>query len=305
VKAVRFDRYGGVDVLKVVDVPRPTPGPGQVLVQVKAAGINPGEAKIRVGLLHARWPATFPSGEGSDLAGIVAETGPGVRSFLVGDEVIGFTNNRASHAEYVVVEERDLTAKPVGVPWEAAGALFVAGATAYAAVRAVAPAKGDTVVVSGAAGGVGSIAVQLARRAGATVIGLASEPHHQWLAAHGVLPVTYGDGVADRIRQAAGGKVDAFIDTVGADYVELALELGVEPSRIDTIANFEAVAKYGVKAEGSAAGASASVLAELAELIAAGQLEVPIAATFPLDRVQDAYRLLEPGHVLGKVVLLP
>ncbi len=302
-KAVRFDEYGGVDVLKVVDVPRPVPGPGQVLIQVKAAGINPGEAKIRAGLLHARWPATFPSGQGSDLAGIVAETGPGVTGFSVGDEVIGFTDNRASQAEYVVVEAQDLTAKPPGVPWEVAGALYVAGATAYAAVRAVAVTQGDTVVVSGAAGGVGSIAVQLARLAGATVIGLASEPHHEWLAGHGVVPVAYGEGVAGRIRQAAS-KVDAFIDTVGADYVELALELGVQPSRIDTIANFEAVAKYGVKAEGNAAGASASVLAELAELIAAGRLEVPITAAFPLDRVQDAYRLLGSGHTLGKIVLL-
>jgi NADPH:quinone reductase-like Zn-dependent oxidoreductase len=304
VKAVRFDQYGGIEVLKVVDVPRPVPGAGQVLVQVKAAGINPGEAKIREGLLASRWPATFPSGEGSDLAGIVAETGPGVTSFSVGDEVIGWTDNRASQAEYVVVEEQHLTAKPAGVPWEPAGALFVAGATAYAAVRAVGLTEGDTVVISGAAGGVGSLAVQLARRAGATVIGLASEVHHPWLAGHGVIPVTYGDGVADRIRQAAG-KVDAFIDTFGADYVELALGLGVEPSRIDTIANFGAVARYGVKAEGSAAGSSASVLAELAGLIAAGELEVPIAATFPLDQVQDAYRRLAEGHILGKIVLLP
>jgi NADPH:quinone reductase-like Zn-dependent oxidoreductase len=304
VKAVRFDQYGGIEVLKVVDVPQPVPGAGQVLVQVKAAGINPGEAKIREGLLASRWPATFPSGEGSDLAGIVAETGPGVTSFSVGDEVIGWTDNRASQAEYVVVEEQHLTAKPAGVPWEPAGALFVAGATAYAAVRAVGLTEGDTVVISGAAGGVGSLAVQLARRAGATVIGLASEVHHPWLAGHGVIPVTYGDGVADRIRQAAG-KVDAFIDAFGADYVELALGLGVEPSRIDTIANFGAVARYGVKAEGSAAGSSASVLAELAGLIAAGELEMPIAATFPLDQVQDAYRRLAEGHILGKIVLLP
>ena len=303
-KAVRFDEYGGVDVLKVADVPRPAPGAGQVLVQVKAAGINPGEAKIRDGMLHARWPATFPSGEGSDLAGIVAETGAGVTGFSAGDEVIGWTDNRASQAEYVVVEEGHLTAKPAGVSWEAAGALFVAGATAYAAVRAVSLAAGDTVAVSGAAGGVGTIAVQLARRAGATVIGLASESHHAWLAAHGAIPVTYGEGVADRIRQAAG-RVDAFIDTFGADYVQLALELGVQPSRIDTIANFEAVARYGVKAEGNAAGASAGVLAELAGLIAAGQLEVPIAATFPLDKVQDAYRELADGHTLGKIVLMP
>src|SRR5215470_8239689 len=137
VKAVRFDEYGGAEVLKVVDVPRPIPGPGQVLVQVKAAGINPGEAKIRDGLLHARWPATFPSGQGSDLAGIIAKTGPGVTGFKPGDEVIGFTDNRASQAEYVIVEAEHLTPKPPQVPWEVAGALFVAGATAYAAVRAV------------------------------------------------------------------------------------------------------------------------------------------------------------------------
>jgi NADPH:quinone reductase-like Zn-dependent oxidoreductase len=304
VKAVRFDEYGGVDVLEVVDVPRPAPGAGQVLVRVRAAGINPGEGKIRQGLLHARFPATFPSGEGSDLAGVVAGTGPGVTGFSAGDEVIGFTNNRASHAEYVVVEEQNLTGKPAGVPWEQAGALFVAGATAYAAVRAVALTEGDTVVVSAAAGGVGSIAVQLARRSGATVIGLASPAHHEWLADQGVIPVSYGDGVAGRIRSAAG-KVDAFIDAFGAGYVELAIELGVDPSRIDTIANFGAVAKYGVKAEGSAAGASSSVLAELAELIAAGQLEVPIAAAYPLDQVREAYRRLELGHLLGKIVLLP
>jgi NADPH:quinone reductase-like Zn-dependent oxidoreductase len=304
VKAVRFDEYGGVDVLKVVDVPKPEPGPGQVLVQVKAAGINPGEAKIRDGLLHSRWPSTFPSGEGSDLAGVVAQTGPGVPGWSAGDEVIGYTDNRASHAEYVVAEEQNLTAKPAGLPWDVAGSLFVAGATAYAAVRAVAPTEGDTVVVSGAAGGVGSIAVQLARLDGATVIGLASEVHHEWLTGHGVIPVAYGDGVADRIRQVAG-KVDAFIDTVGGDYVELALSLGVVPARIDTIVRFDAVEKYGVKAEGNAAGASASVLAELAGLIAAGKLEVPIAATFPLSQVRQAYRLLEKGHIGGKVVLVP
>ena len=303
-KAVRFDQYGGIDVLKVVDVPPPVPAAGEVLVQVKAAGINPGEAKIRDGLLDARWPATFPSGQGSDLAGIVAGTGPGVTGVSAGEEVIGWTDTRSSQAEYAVVEAQHLTAKPAGVPWEVAGTLYVAGATAWAAVRAVSLTEGDTVAVSGAAGGVGVLAVQLARLAGATVIGLASEPHHAWLTEHGVIPVTYGDGVAGRIRQAAG-KVDAFIDTFGAGYVELALELGVEPSRIDTIANFEAVEKYGVKAEGNAAGASADVLAELAGLIAAGQLEVPIAATFPLAQVQDAYRELGEGHTLGKIVLLP
>jgi NADPH:quinone reductase-like Zn-dependent oxidoreductase len=303
-KAVRFEEYGGVDVLHVVEVPRPEPGPGQVLVQVKAAGINPGEAKIRAGLMHARWPATFPSGQGSDLAGVVAQAGPGVTGFAPGDEVIGYTDIRASQAEYVLAEAANLTAKPAGVSWEAAGSLFVAGATAYAAVRAVALTTGDTVVVSAAAGGVGSLTVQLARRAGATVIGLASPANHEWLAGHGVIPVSYGEGVADRIRQAAP-KVDAFIDTFGGDYVELALALGVEPSRVDTIVSFDAVGRYGVKAEGSAAGASAAMLAELAGLIAAGELEIPVAATFPLDQVRDAFRLLAQGHIRGKIVLLP
>jgi NADPH:quinone reductase-like Zn-dependent oxidoreductase len=302
-KAVRFEEYGGVDVLSVVEVPMPEPGPGQVLVRVKAAGINPGEAKIRDGLLHALWPATFPSGQGSDLAGIVARPGPGVTGFAAGDEVIGFTDDRSSQAEYVLVEAGHLTARPAGVPWQVAGSLFVAGATAYAAVRAVALTPGDTVAVSGAAGGVGSITVQLARRAGATVIGLAGPANHGWLAGHGVIPVGYGDGAADRIRQAAA-KVDAFIDTFGANYVELALDLGVEPSRIDTIVRFDAVQQYGIKAEGNAAGASAAVLAELAGLIDAGELEVPVAATFPLAQVRDAYRLLAPGHVRGKIVLL-
>jgi NADPH:quinone reductase-like Zn-dependent oxidoreductase len=305
-KAVRLEEYGGVDVLKIVEVPRPEPGPDQVLVQVKAAGINPGEAKIRDGALAARWPVTFPFGEGSDLAGVVVATGPGVTAFKAGDEVIGWTDNRASHAEYVVTEAEKLTPKPPAVPWEVAGALYVAGATAWAAVRAVGLSEGDTVVVAGAAGGVGSIAVQLAKRAGATVIGLASEPNHRWLRDHGVIPVSYGDGVEDRIRAAApDGKVDAFVDTVGGDYVQLALDLGVAPSRVDTVANFEAVEKFGVKGDGSMVGSSAAVLAELASLIAAGELDIPIFATYPLDQVQDAYRRLAEGHLLGKIVLIP
>ena len=303
-KAVRFEHYGSVDVLNVVDVPVPVPGPRQVLVQVSAAGINPGEAKIRDGLLHKQFPATFPSGQGSDLAGVVTALGPGAVGVTVGENVIAYTDNRASHAEYVLVEAANLAPKPDAVPWDVAGALYVVGATAYAAVRAVATAAGETVVVAGAAGGVGSVAVQLARLAGATVIGLASPANHEWLAGKGVIPVTYGDGVADRIRHAAP-TVDAFIDTQGGDYVQLALELGVSPARIDTIANFSAVAEYGVKGDGNSAGASAGTLAQLAGLIAAGQLEVPIAATFPLTDVRDAYRLLAGGHIRGKIVLIP
>ncbi|MBO0684908.1 MAG: NADP-dependent oxidoreductase [Candidatus Dormibacteraeota bacterium] len=304
-RAVRFNQYGDADVLDVVDVDRPHPGPGEVLVRVRAAGINPGEWKIRQGMLHERWPATFPSGQGSDLAGVVEEVGEGVTGLGMGDEVIGFTDKRASQAEYVAVRAADLTHRPAGVSWEAAGALFVAGATAYAAVRAVAVGEGETLVVSGAAGGVGSIAVQLARNSGARVIGLAGPANDEWLTGHGVIPVRYGEGVAGRIREASGGRLDAFIDTQGGGYVQLAIELGIRPERIDTIADFEAVQKYGVKAEGNAAGASAEVLAELARLISEGRLEIPIAKVYPLAEVRDAYRELERGHTHGKIVLVP
>jgi NADPH:quinone reductase-like Zn-dependent oxidoreductase len=304
-KAVRFDSYGDVDVLDVVEVPDPVPGDGEVLVRVKAAGINPGEAAIREGRLKDRWPSDFPSGQGSDLAGIVERAGADLASWHPGDEVIGFTNDRASQAELVVVDARNLTPRPGAVPWDAAGALFVAGATAWAAVRAVGAARGDTVVVSGAAGGVGAIAVQLARNAGATVIGLASETHHGWVRDHGATPVTYGDGVEQRIRAEAGGRVDALIDTFGSGYVDLAIGLGVAPERIDTIIDSQAAARYGAKTDGSAVGASAAVLAELAQLIAEGKLEIPIASTYPLDRVRDAYRELEQRHTLGKIVLHP
>jgi NADPH:quinone reductase-like Zn-dependent oxidoreductase len=294
-----------VDVLKVEEVERPRPGPGQLVVQVKAAGINPGEAYIRKGLFHARWPATFPSGQGSDLAGIVAELGAGAEGFRVGDEVLGFTNKRASQADYVVVDPSDLVRRPPHVSWEVAGSLFVAGTTAYAAIRAVSLKRGETLVVSGAAGGVGSLAVQLGVNAGAKVIGLASEPNHAWLTKHNVIPVSYGDGVADRVRGASGAKVDAFVDTFGDKYVALALELGVAPERINTIINFTDASRYGTKTAGNYDAASAQVLGEVATMVHRGLLEVPIAKTFPLDQVRDAYRELEKRHTRGKIVLVP
>jgi NADPH:quinone reductase-like Zn-dependent oxidoreductase len=305
-KAARFDDYGGVGVLEVRDVPRPEPGPGQVLVAVRAAGINPSEGKIREGLVRAIFPATFPSGQGSDLAGVVEEIGEGATDLAIGDEVIGFTNNRASHAEYVLVEAANVTAKPAEVPWEVAGALFVAGATGVATVRAVAPTADEAVVIAGAGGGVGVFAVQLAVRTGARVISLASERHHAWLRERGAVPVVYGDGIAARIVEAADGvPVEAFIDLVGDGYVELALDLGIAKDRIDTIVDFPAIERYGVKGEGGAAAASAATLADLAEAIAAGDLVVPIQRTYPLDEVRAAFTELEAGHLGGKIVLIP
>jgi NADPH:quinone reductase-like Zn-dependent oxidoreductase len=302
---VQFDRYGDIDVLEVRDVPRPVPGTGEVLVRVKAAGINPGENAIRLGFFHDFFPATFPSGQGSDLAGVVEEVGPEVSSWTAGDEVIGFVDNRSSHAELVVVPAAQLVTRDPAVPWEAAGGLYVAGTTAWATVDVAGAAPGETMVVAGAAGGVGSLAVQLAVRAGATVIGLASERNHDWLRSHGVVPVTYGEGVADRIRAAAPDGVDAFIDLFGDGYLDLAVDLGVDPDRINTIIDRAGAARLGTRNEGMAAFANAEVLAELAKRIAAGELEVPIAATYPLADVRAAYRDLLQRHTRGKIVLLP
>jgi NADPH:quinone reductase-like Zn-dependent oxidoreductase len=306
VKAVRYDEFGGIDVLRVDEVERPVPGDGEVLVRVKAAGVNISEAVIRTGAVAALFPSTFPSGQGSDLAGLVEEVGAGVSGLSPGDEVIGFSNKRASQAELVLVEAGDLTPKPEKVSWEAAGGLYVAGTTAWGVVHAIQPGEGETVVNSGAAGGVGSLAVQLARRTGAAVIGLASESNHDWLTSHDVVPVAYGDGMADRIRAVAPGGVDGFIDTHGGGYVELALALGVAAERIDTIVDYAAAAKYGVKTDGGAeAGPGAKVLAELAGLIADGHLEVPIARVYPLTQVREAYTELERRHTRGKIVLRP
>ena len=198
-----------------------------------------------------------PLGEGSDLAGVVEELGPDVTGFAVGDEVLGFVDTRASHAEVVVAEVGNLVARPSGVAWDVAGRLFVAGTTAYATVRAVNLTPGDTVVVSGAAGGVGSLAVQLAgeRRRHGDRPGQRGAPRAGWRD-HGVIPVIYGDGVAERIRAAGNGRVDAFIDTFGGGYVEMAIGLGVTPDRIDTIIDRAAAQEYGTKVEGSAAAAN-------------------------------------------------
>jgi NADPH:quinone reductase-like Zn-dependent oxidoreductase len=236
---------------------------------------------------------------------VVSAVGEGVTKFAEGDEVLGWSEERASHAELVSVPEDQLVPKPPQLSWEVAGATFVVALAARASVDAVAPRDGETVVVSAAAGGVGSVTAQLARRTGARVIGLAGEANHDWLRDHDIVPVTYGEGQAERIRAAADGSVDAFIDTFGGGYVELALELGVAPERINTIADFEAAQRHGVSSQGTHAIATAPLLAELADLVAEGAIDIEIARTYPLDEVQDAFRELAERHTRGKIVLIP
>jgi NADPH:quinone reductase-like Zn-dependent oxidoreductase len=303
-RAVRFDRYGDLDVLYVTDVEPPAPGPGQVQVEVRAAGINPGETPIRQGLYAQQRPAAFPSGEGSDFAGVVRTVGAGVSAPAVGDEVIGWTDQRGSHAELVVVPAEQVVPKPPEVPFDVAGGLYVAGGTAVGVVTAVAPHQGDTVVVSGAAGGVGVLAVQLAAREGADVIGIASDANADWLTAHGVRPVAYGVGLADRLHAAAPGGIDAWIDLYGDGYVELAVSLGVPVERIATIIDFAAAEKTGAQVVYGAATPGAPALTRLAGLITTGELDVPVR-TYPLEQVRDAYAELEKRHTRGKIVLVP
>jgi NADPH:quinone reductase-like Zn-dependent oxidoreductase len=306
IQAVRFDHYGEIDVLNVVEVPRPHPGPGRVVVDVAAAAINPGEASIRKGLMDQMFPATFPSGQGSDLAGVVAEVGEGVDTVAVGDEVIGWSDERSSQAEAVDLPADHVVPRPPKVSWHAAGSLYVAGTTAWATVKSVELKPGEVVAVSAAAGGVGSIAVQLARRLGATVLGIAGAGNGDWLESMGVTAVTYGEGLGERLRAAAGSGIDAFIDCFGGGYVDLAVnELGVKPDRVDTIIDREAAARHGTHLDGMAIiDDVARVISELASLIEIEELTVPIATTFALRDVRRAYELLEQRHTRGKIVLV-
>ena len=302
-KAVRLQAYGGIDNLKIVDVPKPEPKAGDVVVRVVAAGTNPGEISIREGLLKDMFPMDFPFGQGTDFAGIVEAVGADVQEFAAGDEVLGWVENRSAHAEFVVADPEKLIWKPPSLDWYRAGSLFVAATTALAAVRAVDLKPGDVVAVSGAAGGVGSLAVQFAVAKGARVLGVASAESADFLRSVGVEPVRYGDGLEERIRNVAPGGVHAWIDLFGGGYVDLAIKLGIAKERIDTIIVFAAVAKYGSKSDGSAAVASRESLAYLANVVAWGDVLFPIAAIYPFASLHDAYRELGERKSHGKIVL--
>jgi NADPH:quinone reductase-like Zn-dependent oxidoreductase len=302
-KAVQLSSYGDVDVLTFVERATPTCEPGSVVVRVVTAGINPGEISIRKGLLKDMFPMAFPFGQGTDFAGRVESVGAGVSDFHVGDDVLGWTEDRSAQAEYVATSPARLIAKPPTLDWFRAGSLFVTATTAFAAVRAVSLVAGETVAISGAAGGVGSLAVQLARRRGARVIGIASPDSARFLASVGVEHVAYGDGLTGRLRALAPEGIDAFVDLFGNGYVDTALELGIATGRIDTIIDFDAVQKHGIKAEGSAAAGDRATLAEMAELVAWGKIIMPIAAVYPFENLRDAYVELAKRKANGKIVL--
>ena len=302
-KAVQLSAYGGSDQLKIIDVAKPAPKGGEIVVRVIAAGTNPGEIAIREGMLKDMYPREFPFGQGADFAGRVEAVDAAVTQFSVGDEVLGWSEERSAQAEYVVSRPERLIAKPPALDWFRAGSLFVAGTTAVAAVRAVALAPGEVVAVSGAAGGVGSLAVQLARRTGARVVGIASKENARFLSSLGVEPVAYGDGLGERLRAIAPQGVDAFIDLFGGGYVDTAITLGVTPDRIDTIIDFPAAAKHKVKTDGSAAAGNRETLAEIADLIAWGEIVMPLAGIYPFSKVKDAYVDLARRKARGKIVL--
>ncbi len=299
-RAVQYSTHGGPEVLEIVEVPEPHAGPGQVRVAVRAAGLNPFDYKVRADPDYMPSHA-LPSGQGNEFAGVVDEIGHEVTGVSVGDEVLGW-NSFAAQADYVVVPFAHVARKPAALDWPSAGSIGLVGNTAKRATDAVAPGKGDTVLVGGVAGGVGLFSAQLAIRAGATVIGTASEANHGFLRTRGIVPVTYGPGLVERIRGAAPQGITAVIDSAGQETVEAGLELGVAPGRINTVAYSAGVELYGIQAVGGG-GKTAASLAELAELVASGEVVMPIAAAYPLAEVRAAYERLESRHLLGKVVL--
>lgn len=265
-----------------------------------AAGVQPFDCAFRRGDLRGFMSATFPQVLGNDFAGVVDEVGEGVAGVQIGDEVLGYCT-LAAHAELIVVDAGAVVARPPTMSWEVAGGLSASGQTALNALRDLGVSAGETLLVHAAAGGVGTVAVQLAREWGATVIGTASRRNHSWLESLGITPVTYGPGLVDRVRALAPQGVDVALDCIGGEAVPVSLELVSDRSRIGTIADYAAVEKYGVRRPGG--DRSAENLTELVELHTAGRLEFPIHLAAPLEDAASAHTAVETGHVRGKVVL--
>ncbi|MER5219569.1 NADP-dependent oxidoreductase [Streptomyces flaveus] len=302
--AVQFSEYGTTEVLRVVDVPAPTPGPGQVRLAVRAAGVNPLDWKIMQGFMSQMMPLDLPAGLGYDIAGVVDQVGEGVTVFAVGDEVLG-TSLTPAYAQSAVADAAALVAKPATVPWEVAGALAGSGGTAWTVLDRLKVTQGETLLIHAASGGVGTFTAQLAVARGARVIGTASESNHERLRSIGVLPVAYGERLADRVRAIAPEGVDAVLDASGRGEIPLSVELAGGPERVLTLVAFDA-ASLGVQVHtDGASGNGVRALQDILPLIEEGRLHVPVWRTYPLAEAAAALDLSRTGHVGGKIVLLP
>jgi NADPH:quinone reductase-like Zn-dependent oxidoreductase len=299
-RALQFSTYGGPEVLQWAEAPEPHAGPGQVRIAVRAASVNPIDWKAISGAMSGGKSMEGTGYLGYDAAGVVDEVGEGATGVTVGDEVFG--RGRSTQAEYAVLDS--WAAKAPSVDWAVAAAAGVAGESSERGLRLLDVTAGDTLFVDGGAGGVGAVAVQLALARGAKVIASASEANHDYLRELGATPVTYGQGVAERVRAAAGGPVDAVFDVAGKTPVEELISLVPEPSQVVSIANFTA-GQAGARVTGGGADSHPmEALAEVADLLAQNKLVIKVQ-TFPFDRAAEAYRISQSGHVRGKLVLVP
>lgn len=302
-KAITFNRLGPPDVLQLTELPVPSAGPGTVRVRVKTAGVMPIDAKVRSGSVPYAQSHPFPIIPGNEFAGIIDEVGDGVSEFVRGDEVIGFTLF-GGYAEYVVVSSDQLVRKPAGMPWETAGGFTGNGQGAHMALEAIQIQPGDTVLIHGAAGGLGTFAVQLALAWGAgRVIGTASEANHDHLRRLGAIPLGYGDGLAARVRAIAPAGVDAALHAGGGD--DLALQASVDlvqdTSRIVAMVPSVQAQTLGIRQ--LTGTRSKERLAELVRLYNEGKVDIHIRKVLPLDQAREAHREIESGHGRGKIVL--
>ncbi|MEU6262921.1 NADP-dependent oxidoreductase [Saccharopolyspora shandongensis] len=303
-KAIVLGEYGGPDALRLTDLPDPKVAPGEVLVRVKAAGVNPVDWKLAEGNLDGLMETHFPLIPGWDVAGVVERVGFDVEEYAPGDEVFGYIRKDSvqfgGYAELVSAHVRMLARKPAALSWEQAAGVPLAGLTAFQAIQRVGVGAGDTVLVHAAAGGVGSLGVQIAVARGARVIGTASERNHDFVRQLGAEPVTYGAGLADRVAELAPEGVDAALDFVGADAVDVSLRLLESPARLASIADPEAAAKGGHYVW---VRPSPEDLAALAGLADSGELAVHVDQVLPLAQAAEAWRLNRLGHTRGKIVL--
>ena len=300
-KAAQFSRYGGPEVLEIVDLPDPHPAPGQVRIVVHAAGINATEWKLRKGVLS--FGAELPQTTGRDVAGVVDEVGEGVTDVAVGDRVFGVSDDGAGAAELVLATYRAPIPPSLGFV-DAAG-LPIALETATRAIDQLGVTAGSTLFVNGASGGIGSTAVQLAISRGARVIGAASAPNQNYLSLLGVEPVTYGDGMVERVRALAPDGVDVALDVAGNGVLLELIDLAGGAQNVVTLADFEGSAEHGVRfSNGFVDGHAFRALAEIGTLIQAGRFWLPVDRTFPLVEIAEAHRFSENGHVRGRLVLV-